>query len=75
MHTSSNNVISPNNIVTPDLIIEVPASEITKVYHAINEIKINLGKVNSTWMNYVEQLQKYHDVLLVGQESTMKIMI
>ena len=59
MHTSSNNVISPNNIVTPDLIIEVPASEITKAYHAINEIKINLGKDQQHWMDHVEQLQKY----------------
>jgi hypothetical protein len=58
MCTSKENKISPNNDVTPDLVIQVEKNE---AY--ICEVKSSLPINNALWNKYIAQLQKYDDVL------------
>lgn len=64
LKTSTNNEISKNVEITPDLIVEVKSKD----YSALNEIKIDLPKQKSDdgkdqWLDVARQLKKYDDDL------------
>jgi hypothetical protein len=63
MGTSEHNAISPNQNITPDLKIEVPETNQSPPYRAINEIKSNLPANKDYWLKVGEQLKKYDDTL------------
>ncbi|QLH08927.1 hypothetical protein DSQ19_05010 [Candidatus Nitrosotenuis sp. DW1] len=62
LKTSPNNVISPSETITPDLVMEVNAKN-HDGYRATNEIKAWLPNDKKRWVDVVEQLKKYDDDL------------
>jgi len=58
MNTTSNNRISPNNVVTPDLIIQLRPD-----YGIIGEEKISFSRNRNHWKDDFLQIQKYDDNL------------
>lgn len=58
MTTSSNNSISPNIEITPDLIAQK-----SRNYGIIAEVKKGIDRTQSNWINHLRQLRKYDDEL------------
>lgn len=59
MGTSATNPISPDNSVTPDLVVQGSAT-----YGVVAEVKKSLSKNKSYWVDHADQLLKYDDDLL-----------
>ena len=59
MRTSSNNRISPNNDITPDIIIQINEN-----YGIVGEVKKSLPRDTSFWSKYRDQIIKYDDDLV-----------
>jgi len=68
MDTSKNNKITPENTITPDIIIQR-----SKDYGFVVEVKKTLPKNQSYWAQYIDQLLKYDDHLLGWWTGNEKI--
>jgi hypothetical protein len=63
LKTSPKNAILPSGDVRPDLTIEIPKNSASPAYRAVNEIKANLPKDQTFWLDDARQLKKYDDDL------------
>lgn len=68
MDTTNNNRISPNNIVTPDLIIQLSSD-----YGIVGEEKISFSRDRSYWNEDFLQIQKYDDDLIGWKTNNEQI--
>jgi len=76
LRTSTNNKISPDTDVTPDLVFEEKNN--SDGYKAVNEIKAWFPKDKKYWYDIAEQLKKYDDNLTnweFGNNSNHDIML
>ena len=68
MTTSSDNYISPNSHITPDLVAQKSSQ-----YGIVAEAKKSLGQNQSYWLRQLRQLRKYDDILTGWWIDTEKI--
>lgn len=59
MQTSEDNSVSPNIIVTPDVVIRA-----NKEYGVVAEVKTGLDRDQQHWERTLEQIKKYDDTLI-----------